>query len=80
MLAPNTEESTFVDAKVENMVMEAQRNEIPIMYSLNRRPLGKAALCSMKQMVVAVTNPDGAYPEFKKIMHFLDEYKQVQVK
>lgn len=75
LLAPNSEESTFVDAKIENLIAEARRSEIPIVYSLNRRPLGRAVLCSMKQVVVAVTNPDGAYPEFKKIIQFLEDYK-----
>lgn len=75
-LAPNTEDSAVIDAKLQSMLAEAQRNEIPVVYSLMRRQLGKAAQSNMKQVAVAVTNPDGAYPEFKKIIRFLDEIKQ----
>jgi hypothetical protein len=73
-LAPNTEDSAVIDAKLQNMIAEAQRQEIPILYSLKRRQLGKAALSSMKQVAVAVTNPDGAFPEFKQIIQFLNDY------
>jgi hypothetical protein len=29
----------------------------------------------MKQVAVAVTNADGAFPEFKKIIQFIENYE-----
>ena len=74
-LAPNTEDSAVIDAKLENMITEAQQSEIPILYTLKRRQLGKAVQSNMKQVAVAVTNADGAFPEFKKIIQFIENYE-----
>ena len=75
MLAPNSEDSEVFDEKLQNMIDVAKKNEIPVLYSLKRRQLGKAALTSMKQVTIAIVNPDGAYQEFKKIIRFLDDFQ-----
>jgi ribosomal protein L7Ae-like RNA K-turn-binding protein len=71
LLAPDTEVSDTVDEKVDSLISEAQSREIPVLYCLNRRRLGKAIKSNMKQAAIAVYDPDGAYEHFRKIVHFL---------
>jgi ribosomal protein L7Ae-like RNA K-turn-binding protein len=71
LLAPDTEASDTLDGKLDAMLDEARRREVPVLYCLNRRKLGKAVRSSMKQAAVAVYDPDGAYDSFKKILAFV---------
>lgn len=71
IIAPNTEQSDELDSMLTNMIYEAYRKEIPIIYALNKRLLGKALQMSMKQSVVAIFDPDGAYDLYKKVIKFI---------
>jgi ribosomal protein L7Ae-like RNA K-turn-binding protein len=46
---------------------------VAALYCLNRRKLGKAVHSSMKQVVVAVIDADGAYENYKKIIAFINK-------
>jgi hypothetical protein len=72
-LAPDTEDSDVIDDKIVSLIEEAQLREIPILYTLKRRQLGKAALSSMKQSVVSVCNPEGANDFYKRLLRFIEE-------
>ena len=74
LLAPNTESSEVLDEKIESMVCEAQCRNIPVLYSLSKRLLGKAVLVSMKQSVIGIFDPDGAYDQFKLIIRFIEQH------
>jgi ribosomal protein L7Ae-like RNA K-turn-binding protein len=71
LLAPDTEESDVLDSKIADMLAEAREKEIPVVYSLKRRPLGKAAGVTMKQSVVSVCNIDGAEKQFKALVELI---------
>jgi hypothetical protein len=40
---------------------------------MKRRQLGKAVGSSMKQSAVAITNPEGAYEQFKRLMAYVNK-------
>ena len=67
-LAPDTEASAAIDAKLMALVEESKLREVPIVYCMSRRRLGRAVGSSMKQSAVAVLNPDGVYELYKKIV------------
>lgn len=71
LLAPDTEESEVLDAKIADMIQDARSHEIPIVYALKRRQLGKAAGATMKQSVVSVCNIDGAEKQYKALLEMI---------
>ncbi len=71
LIAPNTEQSDELDAMLSQLIYEAAQKEIPTMYTLNKRQLGKSLQMSMKQSVVVVFDPDGAYDYYKKIIRYI---------
>ena len=73
LLAPDSEDSAAIDSVLDTLKEIAFEKEVPVLYCLNRRKLGKAAHSSMKQLAVAVLDADGAYDIFKKILHFINQ-------
>jgi len=69
-IASDMEESETLDGKLQEMIEIGKAREIPILYCLSRRQLGKAVGSTFRQSAVAVHDPDGAYPEFKKIIAY----------
>ena len=70
LLAPDTESSEAIDDKLREILSLSFSKDIPCIWCLSRRQLGKAAGATIKQSVVAVLNPDGVYDLFKKIVTF----------
>jgi ribosomal protein L7Ae-like RNA K-turn-binding protein len=70
-IAPNTEVSAELDERLLDLISQAQIKEIPVVYCLNKRQLGKAVQMTIKQSVIAVIDPDGAYDLFKKIIRYV---------
>lgn len=68
LLAPDTEVSETIDGKLDVLLDEIKQRDIPVIYCLNRRKLGKAIRASMKQAAVAVYDADGAFDIFRKIV------------
>ena len=73
LLAPDSEESVAIDTVLDALKELAVEREVPVLYCLNRRKLGKAAHSSMKQLAIAVLDADGAYDNFKKILSFINQ-------
>lgn len=74
ILAVDCEVSETLASKFNTLVRECENKEdpIPIMYALKRRALGKALNTNTKVSAVAIYDPDGAYPAFKRIIRFLE--------
>ena len=70
LLAPDTESSDAIDDKLKGLLTMCSSKDIPCIWCLSRRQLGKAAGATIKQSVVAVLSPDGVYDLFKKIVAF----------
>lgn len=75
LLAPDTEESDVLDSKITGMLAEAREKEIPVVYSLKRRQLGKAAGVTMKQSVISICNIDGVEKQFKFLVDMVGQGK-----
>ena len=73
LLAPDSEASEAIECVLSILLEEARVREVPVLHCLNRRKLGKAAHSSMKQVVVAVIDADGAYENFKKVISFINQ-------
>lgn len=73
LLAPDSEDSVAIDSVLDALKELALQREVPVLYCLNRRKLGKAAHSSMKQLAVAVLDADGAYDNFKRIITFINQ-------
>ena len=48
---------------------------VPVLYCLSRRRLAKAAGLSMRQAVLGIYNPDGAYEAFRRVVAFVETYE-----
>jgi ribosomal protein L7Ae-like RNA K-turn-binding protein len=70
LLAPDTEVSEALDGKLSALIDEAQSRDVPILYCLTRRKLGKALHSSMKQAAVAIYDANGAYEQFRQIVQY----------
>lgn len=80
LLAPDTEISDVIDDKVQALVNDVKKHEIPVLYCLSRRRLAKALHVAMRQTAVAILKPDGTYTEFKKILKFIEDYQLQSLK
>ncbi len=78
MLTPDTEASQALDEKVSNIINEAISREIPVIYCLSRRKLGKSLGMSMKQSAAAIYDPSGVHDTFSKISNFIRAYQPPQ--
>jgi ribosomal protein L7Ae-like RNA K-turn-binding protein len=54
LIAPDTEISGTIDQKLDILLDLAVEKDIPIIYCLNRKKLGKAIKSSMKQVILNV--------------------------
>jgi selenocysteine insertion sequence-binding protein 2 len=67
IMANNLDEYGALDSKLQEILGMASADEIPILYELNKRKLGKALGKSIKVSVVGIQNADGAHDQFKKL-------------
>ena len=80
ILAVDTEEAEVLDCKIANIIAAAKESEIPLLFCLNRRKLGKAIATTVKQAAVAIYDADGAYPEFKKLRLRVEKFEEEQIR
>lgn len=71
LIAINTEESEALDEKLAKLLSAAKEKGVPTLYCLSKRLLGKSLQMSIKQSVVAIFDPDGAYELYKAVMKFI---------
>ena len=67
VLANNLDEYGALDSKLEAILTLANDNDIPVIFDLNKRKIGKALGKTIKVSVVGIENADGAYDSFKKL-------------
>lgn len=58
LLAPDTETSSELDKQLATLASACFDRNVPILYALSRRVLGKAVLTGLRQAAVAITNID----------------------
>jgi selenocysteine insertion sequence-binding protein 2 len=67
VMANNLDEYGAIDSKLQEILDLARVGELPVLYELNKRKLGKALGKSIKVSVVGIQNADGAHEQFKKL-------------
>ncbi|KAL9184052.1 hypothetical protein ACHAXT_002138 [Thalassiosira profunda] len=67
VMANNLDQYGAIDAKLQEILDLARAEELPVVFELNKRKLGKALGKSIKVSVVGIQNADGAHEQFKKL-------------
>ena len=65
IMANNLDEYGAIDSKLQEILDLAKAEDLPVIFELNKRKLGKALGKSIKISVVGVQNADGAHAQFK---------------
>ena len=71
IMANNLDDYGAIDSKLQEILDLAKAENLPIVYELNKRKLGKALGKSIKVAVVGIQNADGAHEQFKKLKKLL---------
>jgi len=67
VMANNLDQYGALDAKLEEILDLAKEHDLPVIFELNKRKIGKALGKTIKVSVVGIENADGAYEPFKKL-------------
>ena len=71
MMANNLDDYGAIDAKLQEILDLARAEDIPVVFELNKRKLGKAIGKSIKVSVVGIQNADGAHEQLKKLKRMM---------
>jgi selenocysteine insertion sequence-binding protein 2 len=71
IMVNNLDEYGAIDSKLQEILELARVGELPVLYKLNKRKLGKALGKSIKVLAVGIQNADGVYDQFKKLKKML---------
>lgn len=74
VLSRDTESSKELDKKLHSLIIEANKNEIPVIFGLSRRQLGKVIGSNTRVATIAVYDPNGIYDIFKAILRYHESY------
>jgi len=72
VMANNLDEYEVVGEKTQEIIDLCRASDIPILFELNKRKLGKALGKTLKMSIVGIQNADGAYEQFKKLKVILE--------
>lgn len=67
IMANNLDQYGALDVKLQEILNAANEHDIPVLFDLNKRKIGKALGKTLKVSVVGIENADGAYEPFKKL-------------
>ena len=67
VMANNVDQYGAVHEKLREILDLARQEDVPVIFELNKRKLGKAVGKTIKVSVVGIQNADGAHQEFKKL-------------
>jgi len=69
IISPNIERCSAIgglDNAIKELMVNARRNDVPVLFALNRTRLARALGKRLRQSVVGIINPDGILPVFRK--------------
>ena len=69
VMANNVDQYGALDVKLQEILDLAKEHDLPVIFELNKRKIGKALGKTIKVSVVGIENADGAYEPFKKLKH-----------
>jgi len=67
VMANNVDQYGAIDEKLQEILDLARQEDVPVIFELNKRKLGKAVGKSIKVSVVGIQSADGAHQQFKKL-------------
>lgn len=67
VMANNLDQYGALDVKLQEILDLAKEYDLPVIFELNKRKIGKALGKTIKVSVVGIENADGAYEPFKKL-------------
>ena len=67
IMANNLDQYGAIDSKLQEILDLAREENLPVIFELNKRKLGKALGKNIKVSVVGVQSADGAYVQFKQL-------------
>mmetsp|Transcript_27900 Transcript_27900/g.42916 ORF Transcript_27900/g.42916 Transcript_27900/m.42916 type:complete len:438 (+) Transcript_27900:141-1454(+) len=67
IMANNLDQYGAIDEKLQDILNLAREEEVPVLFELNKRKLGKAIGKTIKISVVGIQSADGAFEQFKKL-------------
>jgi selenocysteine insertion sequence-binding protein 2 len=67
VMANNLDPYGAIDEKLQEILDLAREEDVPVIFELNKRRLGKAVGKNIKVSVVGIQNADGAHHQFKKL-------------
>lgn len=67
VMANNVDQYGAVDEKLQEILNLAEEEDVPVIFELNKRHLGKAVGKSIKVSVVGIQSAEGAHQQFKKL-------------
>lgn len=73
IMAHNLDGYDAINEKLSEIITLSKENDIPVLFELNKRQLGRAINKTIKVSVVGVQNADGAYEQFKKLKKVYDK-------
>lgn len=68
VMANNLDQYGAIDEKLQEILDLARQEDVPVIFQLNKRKLGKAVGKSIKVSVVGIQSADGAHQQFKKLV------------
>jgi selenocysteine insertion sequence-binding protein 2 len=68
VMANNLDQYGAIDEKLQDILDLAREKDVPVIFELNKRRLGKAVGKAIKVSVVGIQNADGAHQQFKKLV------------
>lgn len=68
VLAPNVDEGDSLNDQITNLLASARQAQIPIVFALGKRKLGKALRKKVAVSVVGIYSGDGAHQEYRAVL------------
>ena len=73
IFAPNIEQSDVVHSTVSDILETAKLRNVPCIFALNRRKIGKALGKSIKQSAVGIWSTEGVHHKWKELLTIFDK-------
>ena len=75
IVSTNLESVDELDGMVKSLYENCKSKEVPLIFALNRRRIGKALGKTMKQSLVGIVNLEGVFQEWRKMIALSDSLR-----
>lgn len=78
VVATNLEVVDQLECMVDKLYEECKKMDIPLVFALNRRKIGKALSKSMKQSLVGIISLDGVHQDWKRMLSLTESLRNAR--